>query len=189
MIKKVFIAVAVLLACAVAGLLVTIALQPSTYHVERFTTISAPPSAVFAHVNDLHAWDSWSPWKDLDPNPKTSFSNPSAGKGASFSWNGNDQVGEGTLTILDSKADERIDVEQAFVRPLAGKANMAFTFKPEGAGTKVIWAMDGHNDFLGKAVCLVMNMDAMVGTSFEQGLSNMKALVEKEAAEPFSSSR
>jgi len=38
--------------------------------------------------------------------------------------------------------------------------------------------MEGKNDFLAKAVCLFMNMDKMVGGQFEQGLAQMKSVVE-----------
>ena len=38
--------------------------------------------------------------------------------------------------------------------------------------------MFGKNDFMGKAISLVMNCDKMVGAEFEKGLANMKAIVE-----------
>jgi len=65
------------------------------------------------------------------------------------------------------------------VRPLAGKATMAFTLIPEGSGTRVTWRMDGVNNFIGKAMCLVMDIDAMLGKDFDQGLANLRAVVEK----------
>jgi uncharacterized protein YndB with AHSA1/START domain len=158
-----------------------IGLQPSAFSIERSATIAAPPATVFAQVNDLRAWDAWSPWKELDPSAKTTISTPSAGKGATFSWNGNDEIGEGSLTILDSKPDELVVVEQAFVRPFAGSARMAFTFVPEESETNVTWKLAGTNDFLGKVMCIFIDMDAMLGKDFERGLANMKAAVEKSA--------
>jgi hypothetical protein len=38
--------------------------------------------------------------------------------------------------------------------------------------------MAGQNNFMAKAVHLFMNMDKMVGGQFEQGLAQMKAVVE-----------
>ena len=136
MVKKVLIALAALCVALTVGLFVVISLQPSDFSVQRSATMAAPPAAVFVHVNDLQAWDGWSPWKKLDPNPKTALSNPSAGKGATFDWDGNDEIGAGRLTILDSKADEQVEIEQEFVRPFAGKARMVFTFAPRGAGPR-----------------------------------------------------
>ena len=182
MAKKVLISLAVLFVCLIVGLFAAISLQPNTFFVQRSATMAAPPAEVFAQVNDLQAWDAWTPWKKLDPMPKTTISTPSAGKGATFTWAGNDEIGEGKLTILQSKPDELVGVEQAFIKPFVGKALMAFTFAPEGGGTKVTWKMDGTNDFFGKAMCLFMDMDATLGKAFDEGLANMKAVVEKNVA-------
>ena len=174
-----------LLVVLIVGLGIVISLQPNTFAIERSATMHATPAEVFAQVNDLAKWDAWSPWKKLDPNPKTKLSNPSFGKGATFEWSGNDEIGEGILTIVASQPDERVEIEQEFVRPFAGKALIAFEFLPYHNGeTLVVWNMTGKNDFIGKAMCLVMNMDAMVGPKFEEGLANMKAVVEQSDAEP-----
>lgn len=44
--------------------------------------------------------------------------------------------------------------------------------------------MTGHNNFMGKAFALIMNMDKMIGGDFEKGLTNMKTVVEGSAAAP-----
>jgi len=182
MARKILIALTVLCVVLLVACVV-ISLQPGTFAVQRSTTMAAPPSKVFAQVNDLQAWDAWSPWKELDPNRKSALSTPSAGKGATFTWSGNDKIGEGTLTILESKPYEVVDVEQAFVRPFAGKARMTFTFASAGEGSEVTWKMEGTNDFIGKAVCMFVDMDAMLGKDFDRGLANIKAVVEKDGAE------
>ena len=38
--------------------------------------------------------------------------------------------------------------------------------------------MDGNNDFMGKAMSLVMDMDKMIGNDFEKGLAQMKKVAE-----------
>ncbi len=184
----------ILIAASVLGVVliaagVFIALQPDTFSVQRSASLAAPRTAVFARVNDLRAWDSWSPFKDLDPGAKMTFSDPAEGKGAICAWSGNDQVGEGTLTILESRPDAAVVLEQRFVRPLPGTARMSFAFEPEGGGTRVTWKMDGSNNFIGKAVCLVMNMDSLLGPQFDKGLANLKRVVENGGAEPAGMSR
>jgi hypothetical protein len=52
------------------------------------------------------------------------------------------------------------------------------TFKPEGDKTLVTWSMAGKNNFIGRAVCLFMDMDKMVGGEFEKGLNQLKSIVE-----------
>ena len=65
-----------------------------------------------------------------------------------------------------------------FIRPFAGTNDTLFTLKPEGDKTNVTWTMSGRNNFLTKAIGFFMNCDKMVGDQFEQGLPNMKSIVE-----------
>ena len=55
-----------------------------------------------------------------------------------------------------------------------------FSFKEEGGRTALTWSMRGQNNFIGKAMCLVFDMDKMVGGDFEAGLAGIKAIVEKK---------
>jgi hypothetical protein len=41
--------------------------------------------------------------------------------------------------------------------------------------------MSGQNNFLARAICVFVNMDEMVGGQFEQGLAQMKAVVERRS--------
>jgi polyketide cyclase/dehydrase/lipid transport protein len=120
------------LGAVVAAFAAFVALQPSDYRVARSATIAAPASAVFAQVNDFHKWDAWSPWAKLDPNAKTAFEGPSAGEGAVFAWAGNKEIGEGRMTLTQSRPGELIRIKLDFVQPMAGTSTAEFTFKPEG---------------------------------------------------------
>ena len=179
--KKILIGLAVF-----AGLILVflgyVAMLPPDFRIERSATISAPPEIVFAQVNDFHKWEAWSPWAKLDPNAKNSFEGPSAGTGAIFKWSGNDEVGEGQMTILDSVPHEKITIKLEFKRPFEDSSTSEFTFKPSGENTVVTWSMFGKQKFIGKIVCLIMNMDKMLGGNFEQGLASMKKIAESEAA-------
>ncbi len=175
--KKILIALAVLLAI-VAVFAGVVAMQPSEYHIVRSATISAPASDVFAQVNDFHHWEAWSPWAKLDPAAKNTFEGPSAGPGAIFKWSGNDEVGEGMMTLLDSKPDELIRIKLDFVRPFEDTCTVEFTFQPQTDKTLVTWSMSGRNNFIGKFFCLFMDMDKMVGGDFEKGLASMKSVAE-----------
>jgi len=163
-------------------LVAVIATRPTEMHVERSATIAAAPADVFAQVNDLHQWEAWSPYAKLDPNMKTTYQGPPSGVGASYSWNGNNQVGEGRTTITESRPHELIRIKLEFVRPFAGTNMAQFTFRAVGDQTTVTWSLDGENNFMAKAVGLLMNMDKMVGGQFDKGLAQLKALVEREPA-------
>lgn len=162
--------------------LVYVALQSPEFKISRSATISAPPARVFAHVNDFHRWEDWSPWAKLDPDAKADFAGPSEGAGAQFSWAGNNKVGEGTMTIVESRPNEVIRIRLEFLKPFPATNQAEFTFSPEGEGTRVTWTMTGTNNFIARIFCTVMRMDRMVGRDFEKGLASMKAIVEAPAS-------
>jgi hypothetical protein len=174
MLKKILIALAVIVV-AFAGF---VAMQPSEFRITRAATISAPAPAVFAQVNDFHNWEAWSPWAKLDPAAKTSFEGPSAGAGAVFRWAGNKEIGEGSMTITESRPSEWIRIRLEFLKPFRDTATTEFTFEPKGDQTAVTWSMAGENNFISRAFCLFMDMDEMVGGMYEKGLAQMKSLVE-----------
>jgi len=135
----------------------------------------------------LHNWNAWSPWAKLDPNAKQTFAGPQAGEGASFSWAGNSQVGEGRMTIIESKPNELVRYRLEFIKPFAATNQATFRFDGGADGTTVTWAMDGDNGFLAKAFSLVADLDSLVGKDFEKGLANMREAAMKNgpaAAQP-----
>ena len=174
MLKKILTALVVV----VGVLVVVVAMQPSEFRVTRTAALSAPASAIFAQVNDLHNWRAWDPWAKLDPASKESFEGPSAGVGAICRWAGNKEVGEGSMTILESKPDELIRIKLEFLKPFKATNTTEFTFVPQGDQTEVTWSMFGSRNFMCKAVGLVMNCEKMVGPQFEKGLANLKSMTE-----------
>ena len=179
MFKKILIGLAV----ALAGLAGVISTRPSTFTVQRSATIQAPPDIAFALVNDFHRWGEWSPWDKRDPNMKRAFEGASAGAGAKYGWTGNDDVGEGRMTIEESKANELVHIKLEFLKPWEATNTTLFTFKPEGEGTTVTWKMEGNNTFMGKAFSMVMDMDGMIGKDFEEGLANMNTAAQARGEE------
>ncbi len=160
------------------ALVAVIIIQPSEYRVSRTLTMAAPAQDIFAQLNDFHRWEAWSPWARLDPAAKVSFEGPSAGKGAIFAWSGNSKVGEGRMTLIESTQDTLVRARTDFVKPFEGSSYSEFVLRPEGNGTAVSWTTFGQNDFIGKAMCLVISMDKMLGGEMEKGLAGIKRLVE-----------
>jgi Polyketide cyclase / dehydrase and lipid transport len=166
------------LVAIVALFAVVVALQPSQYRISRSATVAAPAPAVFAQVNDFHNWEAWSPWAKLDPAAKATFEGPPSGQGAVFAWSGNDKIGEGRMTLTESRPAELVRIRVDFVKPFAGTSTSEFAFKPEGDRTAVTWTMSGHQNFIEKAMCLFVSMDKMLGGEFEKGLAQMKSVAE-----------
>jgi uncharacterized protein YndB with AHSA1/START domain len=175
MLKIVLVAIAVI----VAVFLVVVAMQPSDFRVVRSATVAAPAPAVFAQVNELRKWEAWSPWAKRDPAMKQIYDGAPAGAGAITAWAGNHEVGEGRMTITESRPNELIRIKLEFFKPFTATNTAEFTFKPEADQTVVTWNMSGQKNFIAKAVHLFMDMDKMVGKDFEAGLSNLKTVTEK----------
>ena len=175
MLKKILLA----LAFVVAAILVVAAFQSDTYRVERSVTIAASAGVLFAQVNDLH--QAWSPWVKLDPAGKFTYEGPPAGVGASVSWVGNSDMGEGRQTIVESRPNERVRMKLEFFKPMAGEAIAEFQLQPAGQGTTVTWSMSGPKNYVSKVMCLFVSMDKMIGGPFELGLASLKTLVESPA--------
>lgn len=168
------------IAALVALVLVIAAFRPVDFSCSRSIVISAPPSAIFPEVNDYRKWVVWSPF-ELDPAIQRTFSGPATGVGASYSWSGNREVGEGRATITESVPGEKVQMKLEFVRPFAGTNIAEFTFKPQGSQTVVSWSFTGHNNFMCRVVGVFVNMEKMVGGQFEKGLGSLKTLAEKSA--------
>jgi hypothetical protein len=170
------------LAAVVAILVLVVALQPSAFAVTRSATMNASPVEVFEQVNDFRKWREWSPWERMDPNLQRHYGDPAAGVGGTYGWTGNKQVGEGRMTIVDSKPGELVRIKLEFLKPFQATNTAEFAFGRTGAGTNVTWTMTGEKNFLFKAFGLLMSMDKMVGRDFERGLANLKSTVESVPA-------
>jgi hypothetical protein len=170
---------------AVGGLLVVllgvIATRPDTYRVERSTTINASQDAVFAIVSDFHRGAEWSPWEKLDPQMTKTFTGKAGDIGHGFTWSGNDKAGEGAQTITEISAPNHVAMKLEFKRPMADVADTGYNLSYDGKTTAITWYMAGNHNFISKAMCLVMDMDTMIGSEFEKGLASLKALAETEA--------
>ena len=174
MLMKILIALAVI----VIVFVVVVALRPSEYRVARTLMISAPAAAVFAQVNDFHKWDAWNPWAKIDPAMKQTYAGAPAGAGAVYTWTGNKEVGEGRMTLAESRPHELIRIDLEFLKPFAATSIAEFTFEPEGNQTVVTWSMAGKVNFVARVIHLFVDMDKMIGANFEQGLADMKSVVE-----------
>lgn len=172
------------LIATIGSFVALILLQPSEYRVTRTTTMSAPAPDIFAQIDDFHRWQAWSPWAQRDPAAKASFDGPASGKGAVFAWSGNNEVGEGRMTLTDSRPGELVKIRTDFVKPFVGTSYSDFTLKPEGSSTSVSWSMFGENDFIGKAMCLFISMDKVLGGEMDKGLASIKQLVEAGTKKP-----
>lgn len=176
MFKKIAIAVAVL----IAGVLAYAAIaQPDTFHIQRTASIKAPPEKIYAVLNDFQKSMAWSPFEKKDPAMTRKFSGPVNGKGSVYEFKGNKEIGAGRLEIIESLPAKKVALTLDMYQPFEAKNIVEYTLEPKAGATDVTWAIHGPMTFVSKVMCLFLDMDKMVGKDFEQGLTDLKALVER----------
>jgi hypothetical protein len=164
---------------AIVGLLIYAATFPDSFQVQRMQRISASPEAIFPLINNLHGMNTWNPFSEADPEIKITYTGPESGKGARYEWSGNSHVGQGSIEIIDAAVPSRVALKLDMLKPIEGHNTVVFTLAPNGSGTDVTWAMTGERPFIGKIIDAVFNMDRMVGSQFEKGLTKLKTIAEK----------
>ncbi len=153
--------------------------MPASFTVTRSIDIRAPAEKLYPHIADFHAWAAWSPYEKRDPAMKRRFSGKPSGVGAIYEWDGNRNVGQGRMEILESTAPSKVRIDLQFLKPFKAHNVAEFTFEPHGQNTTVTWAMHGPKTFMSRVMGLFMNMDKMIGKDFEAGLQNLKFMTEK----------
>jgi hypothetical protein len=165
-------------AIAVIAVLVIAALKSNTFRIARSTRIGAPAEKVYPFIADFHRWTAWSPWENLDPALKRSYSGADQGIGAVYAWEGNNKVGAGRMEITEATASSRVALNLDFLRPFRASNTVVFTLEPDADGTLVTWNMQGHLPYMAKVMHTLMNVDKMVGKDFEKGLAGLKSASE-----------
>lgn len=170
----------------IAGLiilgLIVAAIIPDTMVIERKITIDRPVTQVFTKVADLASWQKWNPWTKIDPEAELSFSTPSRGVGANWSWQG-DKIGKGKLTTEEIDELRSIRFKLEFEEPISSQATDLWQFNGKDNGTTAVtWRNSTYLDYpLGRLSSLYLK--PLLEEQFEQGLQDLKQLVELEAAQ------
>ena len=176
---KVVVIIAALVAVAIVAVLILASTRPDTFRVTRATTIKAPPDKVFALLADFRRWTEWSPWEHKDPNLKRTYGGTAGAVGQTYAWEGDKNVGTGSMTVTDIRPAEKVALNLDFLRPFEAHNTVVFTLALQGGDTTVTWDMQGPTPFIGKIMHVFINMEKMVGGDFETGLANLKAAAEK----------
>ena len=159
------------------------AFQPTHFEYERSTDINASKEAIFAKINDLKSFEEWGPWKQEDTTMQITYGEKTEGLGASYSWSG-EKSGNGTLTVSESTPPtwQKTDLE------FDGRGGSNGWFKlddGENGATKTSWgfAMDIPYPMNAMTLFTGGSMEKEMNRMFDLGLSNLKEMCEKEAAE------
>jgi hypothetical protein len=176
--KIAFIIVGIVMLGALGVVLFALATQPDTFRVQRAMTIDAPADRLVGILTDLRRGAEWSPYEKKDPAMKKTFSGPASGPGAKLEWDGNSDVGAGSLTVADV-TPSKVTLNLAMTRPMNANNVVEYTFAPQGNATTMTWAMHGPMPLISKVICVFLNFDRMIGADMERGLKDLKTLAER----------
>lgn len=154
---------------------------PKVATVERSTTIAATPGTILELTDGYKRFNEWSPWADLDPATKYSYSGPERGVGARMEWSSdNPDVGRGSQEIIATEPGRSVTSKLDFGMDTPTTAKLVLT--PEGTGTRVVWTLtsDFSDSLVGRYFGLAL--DGMVGPDYEKGLARLKAVAEAAQA-------
>jgi uncharacterized protein YndB with AHSA1/START domain len=177
--RKIFTIIFALVVVAVAGVLAIAATKPDEIRVARTARISAPPEKIYPLINDFRQWGAWSPYEKKDPAMKRTFGSVTTGKGATYEWDGDGNVGKGRMEITETTSPSKVVIKLDFIKPFEGHNTAEFAMKPDGQSTDVTWTMHGPAAFITKIMCVFFDMDKMIGPDFEAGLASIKSMAEK----------
>jgi hypothetical protein len=176
---KTFITLGIVLVLALATLLAYAATRPDTFRFERSITIAASADKIHPLINDIARFNTWNPYNKKDPAMKSRYHGPHAGPGAAYDFEGNGNVGKGTIRIIEPSGPGTVSMALDMTAPMQAHNLIDFTLQPLGSGTRVTWAMHGPSPFITKLMHLVFDMDKMLGRDFDAGLADLKTLAER----------
>lgn len=157
---------------------IAIAAFGKVYRYEKSMVMNAPAEKVWQQISSMKAFNQWNPWMKLDPAMKITYTGNSGEVGDKYCWDSsNDNAGAGCQEIKELVLNKRQKTEMIFKRPFDGQATSEIILSPEGNATKVTWTMETEQDPMMKIMRPFM--DYQMGKSYEEGLNNLKNLVEK----------
>ena len=179
--KTMFKTIGLVAAAAIGALLAYAASRPDTFRVQRSIAIHAPAGKLFPMINDLRQFSAWNPYEKKDPaiRIRIHYRGAASGPGAGYDFEGNQDVGKGSIDIIGAVAPAKVTMQLTMREPFEGRNTVEFDLAPQGQATSVTWAMHGPSPFLGKLIGVFMDMDHMIGRDFEAGLANLKTLAER----------
>lgn len=151
------------------------------YAVEREVKINKSKQEVYDYVKYLKNQDNFSVWAKADLAMKKEFTGEDATVGCMASWDSeNPDVGKGEQKIIKIAEGERIDYELHFIEPFESTdyAYLTTTAVTDSV-TSVKWGFNGEMKYPMNLMMLFMDMESMLAPDLQNGLNNLKAILEQ----------
>ncbi|MEO8759902.1 MAG: SRPBCC family protein [Bacteroidia bacterium] len=157
---------------------------PKKIQVERSILINASPEIIKPKLTDFKFFkEEWSPLTEKDTAMKTTFTGETGMPGSKFTWEGNKEVGSGSMELIAINGDSVLQ-KVIFTAPRSGGGDVYLLTTPSGNATTVSWGMRFNVGFVSRGLMLFMNMDKIIGNDYDKGLAKFKEVIEAMPAEP-----
>jgi len=176
--KKFFKRLLVVIIALVVLFLVVALFVPKEYTVTRSIEVKSNKQTVYNYMKNLANFDQWSPWAEMDPNMKIEITGNTGEVGNLYKWEGNDDVGKGSMEIIRLTADS-IVIKLMFIEPFESESITYYAFEDLGQTTKITWGMSGRNGYPWNLLATLMGMKKMIGDDFDKGLIKLAENVSK----------
>jgi hypothetical protein len=165
----------------VVAMLLVAAFIPTEFGVKRDVSIDRSKREVFEYVKLLKNQDNFSVWSKIDPNMRKEFNGVDGTVGFTSSWSSEHPdvgVGEQEITRIDE--GKRLDYELRFMEPFESTSTAYMIFDSiDSSRTKVRWGFDGEMDYPMNLMLLFVDMEGELGKDLQDGLDNLKGVLEK----------
>jgi effector-binding domain-containing protein len=168
----------VIIIIVVIGLFFIIPLFMDTqYNLKRTVVVDADKETVKNYMGNFENFQDWSPWAEMDEEMEIEISGEAGTVGSSYEWEGNEDVGEGVMTITEVTNDT-VKIKLKFEEPFESESPTYYAFKDVDGKTEVTWYMEGEMSYPWNIMGLFVNMEEAIGKDFEKGLGKLKSKVE-----------
>ena len=166
----------------VAGLLAAISQRlPNHYSFKRDVIIDATREEIYPWINNLQKWPEWTVWTAAqDPTLTYTYEGPESGVGAVSEWESK-KLGNGRMEIVESSVMDGLSCDLSFEQ---GKfqCTSGIKFLPAGFSTKLVWSLECDISRNPVHRWFGLFLEKETTPAMEQGLKNLKKLVETEKA-------
>ncbi len=174
--KKVLLAVIIIIAIPlVAALFVK-----KEYAVERQIAIERPKQEVFDYIKYLKNQDEYSVWSKIDPEMKTWYEGVDGTSGFEAFWESdNPDAGKGSQEITKVVDGRIVESIIKFIEPFESNADAYMITEAGQPGQTIVkWGIIGNMPYPINLMLVVFNIEADIATDLQDGLQNLKALLE-----------
>ncbi len=158
---------------------------PSSYHVERSVIINKPGKMVFPYLNNIQKWPSWTSLnQNKDFSLEQKFFGPPQGIGSGMSYQG-DKLGKGKIEIIDNELNDHVSYSLLINNRFNTQGNIQLTTITDSS-TEVSISLNGNVGFHLPNRYIILLMDNIAGSLFQESLIRLKTIVEAKKTIPVS---